>query len=92
MSAENTPETYAEKEIIHTNQIQTISNNNNKERVTFRIPGQRIDEIEKLVETSNKYSNRSEAIRDAVNNFINKHKSPQENKPWNQWRFVPYSL
>ena len=46
------------------------------ERVTFRIPQQQLDELDRLVEEG-VYPNRSEAIRDAVRDITESGSTPE---------------
>ncbi|MFC7044758.1 ribbon-helix-helix domain-containing protein [Halobacteriaceae archaeon GCM10025711] len=58
------------------------------ERVTLRIPQQQIEEVEKMVD-GGKFPNRSEAIRSAVREMVNKNNHEgssqgqgQRKQPW----------
>ncbi|MFB6110353.1 MAG: ribbon-helix-helix domain-containing protein [Halodesulfurarchaeum sp.] len=50
------------------------------ERVTLRIPEQQIEAVERLVETG-KYPNRSEAIRAAVREMVERDSGEQTSNP-----------
>ena len=57
------------------------------ERVTLRIPKQQIEEVERMVETG-QYPNRSEAIRSAVREMINKEEESQDTRQKRNWAKV----
>lgn len=51
------------------------------ERVTLRMPKQQIEELEQLVHVG-EFPNRSEAIRAAVRDMLNKHGKGRDDRPW----------
>lgn len=53
------------------------------ERITFRIPKQQEEEVDRLVENG-EYPNKSEAIRSLVRDGLNQH--PKVNQTPKSWR------
>lgn len=69
-----------ERETRSTNPRKTRMRNR-KERVTFRIPEEMLEQVEELVD-EDEYPNRSEAIRSALTDLLDERKEREGTNSW----------